>query len=149
MPTAKVQPDGVQDVAAKEHPIQSQISKAIASNAQLLAKAELYFTAFLSMSDMISDIVMVVRYYRNNEMSYAVASVICIGLNLMLQSLAVFNTKPLDKQMKEQAIVWTLVKPGVDAYRVATKSQTQEGDAVDARAEMTGIRAAEMVRLRA
>ena len=40
--------------------VQSQLSRAVASNAQLLAKAELYFTAFLSMSDMVSDIVMVV-----------------------------------------------------------------------------------------
>ena len=42
------------------HPVLSQISRAVASNSQLLAKAELYFTAFLSMSDMASDIVMVV-----------------------------------------------------------------------------------------
>ena len=57
----------------------------------------------------------------------------------------VFFTKPLGKQVKEQAIVWTLVKPGVDAYRVATKAQAQEGDAIDARAEMTGMRVIEMV----
>ena len=61
MPTAKVQPDGVQDVGNPNRKnIQSQFSRTVASNAQLLAKAELYFTAFLSMSDMVSDIVMVV-----------------------------------------------------------------------------------------
>ena len=67
-------------------------------------------------------------------MSYAVASVICIGLNLTFQCLVVFFTKPLDKQMKEQAVVWT-----------STKIQTQEGDAVDTRSEMTGMRVVEMV----
>ena len=78
-------------------------------------------------------------------MAYALASVICISLNLTLQSVGVFFTKPLDKQLKEQAITWTLVKPGVDAHRVATKSQTQEGDATNARADMTAARVVEMV----
>ena len=78
-------------------------------------------------------------------MSYALASVFCIGLNLAIQSTIVFFGKPLDKQLKEQAIVWTLIKPGVDAYRVATKVQTQAGDATDARTEMTGVRVTEMV----
>mmetsp|Transcript_31167 Transcript_31167/g.61752 ORF Transcript_31167/g.61752 Transcript_31167/m.61752 type:complete len:193 (+) Transcript_31167:123-701(+) len=125
--------------------IKSQFSRVIASNSHLLAKAELYFTAFLSMSDMVSDIVMVARYYRNNEMSFALASVICLGLNLTFQSVVVFVTHPLGKQVKEQAIVWTLIKPGVDAHRVSTKAQTQEGDAVDTRSEMTGMRVIEMV----
>ena len=78
-------------------------------------------------------------------MSYALAIAICLGLNLMIQSGMVFFSKPLDKQFKEQAIVWTLMKPGVDAYRVATKAQAQEGDAVNARSEMTGARVIEMV----
>ena len=78
-------------------------------------------------------------------MSYALASVICLGLNLTIQSIIVLTSKPLDKQMKEQAIVWTIIKPGVDAHRVSTKIQTQEGDAVDTRSEMTGIRVLEMV----
>ncbi len=78
-------------------------------------------------------------------MSYALATAICLGLNLTIQSAGVFLTKPLDKQVKEQAIVWTLIKPGIDAHRVATKAQTQEGDAVDARGEMTGMRVIEMV----
>ena len=51
---------------------------------------------------------------------------------------------PLDKQVKEQAIVWTLIKPGVDAHRVA-KAQTQEGVIADTRSEMTTIRVVEMV----
>ena len=70
---------------------------------------------------------------------------ICIGLNLSLQSIIVLGTKPLDKQLKEQAIVWTLIKPGVDAYRMATKAQTQEGDVVDPRADMAVARVSEMV----
>ena len=78
-------------------------------------------------------------------MSFALASVICLGLNLTLQSVYVFLGKPPDKQLKEQAIVWTLIKPGVDAHRVATKAQTQEGDAVDTRTEMTTARVIEMV----
>ena len=63
MSTAKVHP-GAQEVGAHDpkHPtsILSQLSRAIASNSHFLAKAELYFTAFLSRSDMASDIVMVV-----------------------------------------------------------------------------------------
>ena len=77
-------------------------------------------------------------------MSYALASVICLGLNLAIQSGMVFSSHPLDKQVKEQAIVWTLIKPGVDAHRVA-KAQTQEGVIADTRSEMTTIRVVEMV----
>lgn len=63
--SAKIRPEGIPEVdagvdAATERPLQSQFSKAIVSNSHLLAKAELYFTAFLSMSDMASDLVMVV-----------------------------------------------------------------------------------------
>ena len=65
MPTAEVKPDlqveAVCDVANDSgQSINRRFSRALASNAQLLAKAELYFTAFLSMSDMVSDLVMVV-----------------------------------------------------------------------------------------
>eukprot|EP00518_Triparma_eleuthera_P020772 CAMPEP_0197549932 /NCGR_PEP_ID=MMETSP1320-20131121/3695_1 /TAXON_ID=91990 /ORGANISM="Bolidomonas sp., Strain RCC2347" /LENGTH=479 /DNA_ID=CAMNT_0043110229 /DNA_START=103 /DNA_END=1542 /DNA_ORIENTATION=+ len=145
MSNAKVQPEGEGVQGEGGRPFRSQVSSAIASNSHLLAKAELYFTAFLSMSDMVSDLVMVARYYRNNEISFALASLICLGLNLTIQSAGVFLTKPLDKQLKEQAIVWTLIKPGVDAHRVATKAQTQEGDAISTRADMTVARVIEMV----
>ena len=61
MSTAKVQPEGVQALNDPKRPsIHSQVSRVIASNSHLLAKAELYFTAFLSMSGMVSDIMMVV-----------------------------------------------------------------------------------------
>ncbi len=59
MSTAKVQPEEVQAV---DVPIQSRLSRAIISNSGMLARAELYFTACLSMSDMVSDLVMVVSY---------------------------------------------------------------------------------------
>ena len=93
MPTAKVQPEGIQDVAANEHPIQSRLSKAIISNSQWLAKGELYFTAFLSMSDMVSDIVMVVSlnsgaWGRRLAWGYAgVVRAILAGFKLLFFSL--------------------------------------------------------------
>jgi len=45
----------------------------------------------------------------------------------------------------EQLFVWLLVKPGVDAYRVASKSETEAGVALNTRTEMTGIRMMELV----
>ena len=58
----KVHPDGDEEVGANDPKpsIHSQFSRAIASNSQLLAKARLVFKAFLSMSDMYSDLVMLV-----------------------------------------------------------------------------------------
>mmetsp|Transcript_31169 Transcript_31169/g.61756 ORF Transcript_31169/g.61756 Transcript_31169/m.61756 type:complete len:492 (+) Transcript_31169:103-1578(+) len=122
-----------------------EITQSIKRNKKLLAKAELYFTAFLSITDMISDIVMAVRYYQSNRLPYALASMICVGTNLVLQSILVFMSHPIGSQVKEQAILWSLLKPGIDAHRVASKAETEEAAAVDARSEMTGARVIEVV----
>ena len=63
MSTTKVHPKVRSGNDTGRTPIESGLSRAILSNSHFLAKAELYFTAFLSMSnmaDMASDIVMVV-----------------------------------------------------------------------------------------
>ena len=63
MPTAKVQREGVQDLGANDvgrKSIHSQVSRVIASNSQLLAKVKVVFKAFVSMSDMYSDLFMLV-----------------------------------------------------------------------------------------
>ena len=63
MSNNKVHPDGrVQWVSANDTKpaIHSQFSRAIASNSQFLAKARLVFKTLLSMSDMYSDLVMMV-----------------------------------------------------------------------------------------
>ena len=77
-------------------------------------------------------------------MSYALASLVCVGMNLLIQSILVFLGRPASQQVKEQLIVWLLVKPAVDAHRVASNSETV-GAVVSARAEMTTIRVVEMV----
>ena len=63
MSNNKVHPHGrAQGVSAydSKRSIPSQFSRAIASNSQLLAEARLVFKAFLSISDMVSDLVMLV-----------------------------------------------------------------------------------------
>jgi len=123
----------------------TQISKAIKRNKALLAKAELYGMAFLSISDMASDIVMSVRYYQSDKLSYALGTLVCVLINLVVQSFQTFASHPLGSQVKEQIIVWSLLKPAVDAHRVASKADAEKGARIEVLAEMSGARVIELV----
>ena len=112
-----------------------------------LANLELYGTAVLSMADMATDLVMISRFSASNNSGFALASSICIGISLLLQSIAVHaqnKKQPLCKQVTEQLIVWSCVKPGVDAYRVSTEKSEEAGQISTAKGEMTVIKAIEL-----
>ena len=116
------------------------ISHKLKAHSNFLAKLELYTMLFLSKFDMISDITMVVRYLMNEDDAFANATLICIGTSLKLQSINSYglNKKlPWQAQLKGQILVWGLIKPGVDAYRVANHTKLMAGSSVDARHDMT------------
>jgi len=103
--------------------------------------------ALWSMADMISDIYMVYRYYYQGETTFSLATAVCLGLNLSAQSILVLlQNRKLTwwRQLKEQAFVWCLIKPGVDIWRVL-KKKNEDDAIVNARTEMTGVRIVEMV----
>ena len=138
MPTVQVHPDTVDQAGQDDmkgvsgtlllptaHRRERALSKYMKRHANHLAKAELYFTAFLSVSDMLSDIAVIVSigrslssirakflltilllsqvlYYQANEVSYAMATLTCVSLNLAIQSIVVFGDHPLSSQVKEQ-----------------------------------------------
>mmetsp|Transcript_15445 Transcript_15445/g.30798 ORF Transcript_15445/g.30798 Transcript_15445/m.30798 type:complete len:493 (+) Transcript_15445:35-1513(+) len=147
----KVVPDGqvsqgaVKVANPKRKTFHRRISKAVARNAKLFVRLELYFMAFVSIGDLLSDLVMVGWFFHRNQISYAMPLLIFVGLNLVFQSISVFLNYPLSHQLKEQAIVWTLLKPAVDAHRLASEVETQVGAVGDARSEMTLGRIIEMV----
>jgi hypothetical protein len=116
---------------------------------QKLAKAKLFFAALLSIGDMVTDIMMIVQYFQTRSLwGYAWASLGSLLTNLTLQALATFaqnRAKPWKRQLKEQFYVWSLVKPGVDAWRVASGTAIEEGQMMDARTELTFNKSAELV----
>mmetsp|Transcript_24058 Transcript_24058/g.50003 ORF Transcript_24058/g.50003 Transcript_24058/m.50003 type:complete len:508 (-) Transcript_24058:50-1573(-) len=126
--------------------ISESVSRSFQVNKKLLAKIDLYATAGLSMCDMLSDIIMIGRYAERGKFNYVLATAICVGLNLLTQSIMVFSTNRSETwlhQIKEQLYVFTLLKPGVDVYRVTTDS-TDKISSISARSEMTAARASEM-----
>ncbi|GMI18588.1 hypothetical protein TrLO_g8969 [Triparma laevis f. longispina] len=92
---------------------------------------------------------MVMKFTLQGRSNFALATAACIGLNIGLQSLFAFMNnmkKPVAIQLREQLIVWTLVKPGVDAYRyrMALKKRGEQG-VMDIQVEMMTTRVVEMV----
>ncbi|GMI45976.1 hypothetical protein TrCOL_g5820 [Triparma columacea] len=116
---------------------------------QKLAKAKLFFAALLSIGDLITDIVMIVEYFQTRSLwGYAWASLGSLLTNLTFQAIGTFTqnrAKPWQRQLKEQFYVWSLVKPGVDAWRVASGAAHEEGQMMDARTELTFNKSVELV----
>jgi hypothetical protein len=116
---------------------------------QKLAKAKLFFAALLSIGDMLTDIMMIVQYFQTRSLwGYAWASLGSLLTNLTFQAIGTFTqnrAKPWQRQLKEQFYVWSLVKPGVDAWRVASGAAHEEGQMMDAQTELTMNKSVELV----
>ena len=113
-----------------------------------LAILLLYTSAFLSMFDMATDITILARYYSQGKSISCYAIIICVFLNLLLQSCFVFlqnRDEPLKKKIREQLFVWLLIKPGIDAFRWARRQRENKSAFVEQIAEMTAIRLIEIV----
>jgi hypothetical protein len=116
---------------------------------QKLAKAKLFFAALLSIGDLVTDIIMIVQYFQTrSSWGYAWASLESILTNLILQALFSFaqnRARPWQRQLQEQFFVWSLVKPGVDAWRVASGVAQEEGQLMNAQYELTTNKSFELV----
>mmetsp|Transcript_1268 Transcript_1268/g.2153 ORF Transcript_1268/g.2153 Transcript_1268/m.2153 type:complete len:542 (-) Transcript_1268:22-1647(-) len=119
----------------------------VAEHQTLLRNLELYGMAGLSMADMVTDIMMTLRFLETGASDFALASGICISVTLGLQAVGTFLMNfrmPWRKQLLEQLISWSHIRPGVDAYRVAM-DHNDANSAANARSQMTGFRCLEMV----
>jgi hypothetical protein len=98
---------------------------------------------------MVTDIMMIVQYFQTRSLwVFAWASLGSLLTNLTFQALGAFTqnrTKPWQRQLKEQFYVWFLVKPGVDAWRVASGAAHEEGHVMDAQTELTMNKSIELV----
>ena len=101
------------------------ICKASLGDTQKWAKGKLFVAAGLSIMDMVTDVTMVFEYARENQWGYAWATLGSLLFNLCFQSIITFfqnRTKRKRRQLKEQLYVWTFIKSGVDAFRLASGS---------------------------
>ena len=82
--------------------IRTDFSRVLAKNAK---KLDLYTTAVLSLTDMLSDIAMGLRYASAGKSSFALATMFCVLLNLLFQSTGTYiQNKKLEfwRQIREQ-----------------------------------------------
>ena len=117
-------------------------------DSKFFARFELYGTAIVSIVDMATDVMMITLYYRGNESGFALASLVCVSLNLFFQTFAVYVLNMnlgWKVQLRELLLVWTLIKPGVDAYRVAIEAPMEAGRKIEKHEEMTLFRVVEMI----
>ncbi|GMI48419.1 hypothetical protein TrCOL_g4150 [Triparma columacea] len=137
------------EVVESFHKLHVKVIKLGLGDKQKLAKAKLFFAAALSIGDVITDIMMIVEYFQTRSLwGYAWASLGSLLTNLIIQAVFSFaqnRAKPWQRQLKEQFFVWSLVKPGVDAWRVASGSAHEEGQMVNARYELTANKSTELV----
>ncbi|GMI30561.1 hypothetical protein TrCOL_g2212 [Triparma columacea] len=130
-----------------EKSLQEQ-SKRLLADKQKWAKVKLFVAAALSMGDLFTDIMMVIQFFGMQEPGFAWATLASILANLVFQAILVHfqnRTLPLRTRIWEQVYVWTLVKPGVDAWRVASGTEHEVGKMYDPYLEMATIKLLEIV----
>ena len=116
------------------------------STTDMGAAARLYFGALLSTGDMITDVVMIVKYFAAGRSGFAW---ICLGLIatcIAVQLCAVYfqhHKKP--KGMKrDMLLVATCLKPAADAYKTASGQEGEDHHAMPPKVELVFFRIIEM-----
>ncbi|GMH90221.1 hypothetical protein TrST_g12947 [Triparma strigata] len=155
-PSNKVAPDITPPESPSTHirKASSGITKMVSSiqpfleENKIFQKVELYGTAIVSIVDMGTDIMTILKFHNSGRGSYANATLACVSTNLFLQSLHVFIVNAKKSRwikLREQLIVFTLIKPGVDAYRASTSYEAEADSFCSPREELTIHRTIEMV----
>jgi hypothetical protein len=100
------------------------IAKELLKRSSMGAKMRLFIGAGLSITDMITDVSMIIKYMNTKgEEGYGKALAAMVGLCLFFQLLTTWvktRKGPRKEMAKELLIVLSALKPGVDAYRVAS-----------------------------
>jgi hypothetical protein len=128
-------------------PMLETVAKRRAETAPLGLKLRLAVGAAFSIGDMVSDAVQIVNMFLAGQIVGAVALLCMIAMNLAFQVLVVIVQNArfgLAKVAREIFIVLSLLKPAVDAIRVAGGEEQAEGAPIDPIAEMVICKLSEM-----
>jgi hypothetical protein len=139
------------DVAVQQHswarPMLEAIAKRRAETATFGLKLRLGIGAAFSIGDMASDAVQIVALFLAGQSLRAFALLTMIGMNLAVQALAVI----LQTAHRGWRVVWwelsivlSLLKPAIDAVRVAGGVEQVHGAPFDPLVEMIVCKASEM-----
>ena len=77
----------------------------------------------LSLTDMVTDIVMVVTYFKQDQNIFAYATIACVAVCIAIQAavvLAQYQKASRQRQLFEVALVLSFAKPVLDTYRVCS-----------------------------
>ena len=108
--------------------------------------------AKLSLLDIITDIYMIYQYLTSEEEGQAIFGHINLamcGVSLLIQLLFVVGQSKeqgLKKLAFETLTVLLFIKPALDAFRVASGAEPEEGRTVDPMSELVATKGIEMVR---
>jgi hypothetical protein len=137
--------------AAQQHtwlrPMLETIAKRRAETATLGLKLRLALGAAFSIGDMASDAVQIVAMFLAGQSLRAFALLAMIAMNLAVQALLVIvqlSHLGLRAVLRELSIVFLLLKPAIDAIRVAGGDERVEGAAFDPLTEMMFGKASEL-----
>ena len=104
----------------------------------------------MSTSDMVSDGVVLVNYFRTGRTGFAHALLAMIGANMLIQlTITWIQTRRVKKGRKkkfllEAAATLTCTKPGLDAWKVASGAEQLQGALFHPLMEMAAAKAAEV-----
>ena len=123
-------------------------TKRLLAEQQRWAKIRLFAAAGLSIGDLLTDLLITSEYFSAGQGKYAYATLGSLLANLFFQLIVTSlqnKGKPWKRQLKEQAITLSLMRPAVDAWRVASDTAREEGDMFDALTEFTSNKIAELL----
>ncbi|GMI09280.1 hypothetical protein TrLO_g2049 [Triparma laevis f. longispina] len=127
----------------ERHPLLEEFlirtSVRLSSDSRNYAAIRLFLGVVLSTFDSATDVYMYFEYRNAGELGYANATLTTLLLNLSLQLFMSFmqNRKTSKrKRFFEALYVVTLIKPGVDAYRVAIGAEQEIDTLTDPKTEM-------------
>ncbi len=138
-------------IAAQQHiwlpPMLETIAKRRAETATLGLKLRLTLGAALSIGDMASDAVQIVAMFLAGQSLRALALLAMIAMNLAVQAIAVVLQsahRGWQAVWWELSIVFSLLKPAIDAIRVAGGDNRVDGAPFDPLVEMVICKCSEM-----
>ena len=116
--------ESMQKLATEEpffRPFITTVVKVVHERPDWGVRARVIFGALLSISDMITDVFMIVQFFNTGNDSAARATIFMISLNMLLQQILVIvqnGRKGKATTLGEMMLVFSCLKPGFDAYRV-------------------------------
>ncbi|GMH74475.1 hypothetical protein TL16_g06476 [Triparma laevis f. inornata] len=119
----------------------------LAIDGKKYAAVRLFGGALFSTFDLIADIYMIWTYYSTGENGFAIASLISLLSNIIIQLWFVFlqNRKQTRRRLFQEIMyVLTFTKPGVDSYHVMIGAEYEVGAFVDPKSEMMVVKMSEL-----